>query len=229
MRSIQSRWARYLSNCARSPRNSGPWELSIWAVSSCGTAPSAAQFTETPDFYLSLHYRCSTLRLIAYDSHPRHTQPHLATACDTRRRAALRVQSPRALASNRACSTSVGAIQGGDTGSPKSAGGGPKDIGTPSGICTELCIQAFAPVFMLQPGIHQNISKVLAGDLCRQQKPVYFTLAVNKCGRCDPFRTINSPVVIVHYLEKDSLDSFSISTGVILGDSPFDARGQLHC
>ncbi|KOU73615.1 hypothetical protein ADK57_08595 [Streptomyces sp. MMG1533] len=52
---------------------------------------TAAQFTESPTFYLSLRYRSSTLRLIAYDSHPRHTQPHLATACDTRRRAALRV------------------------------------------------------------------------------------------------------------------------------------------
>jgi hypothetical protein len=52
---------------------------------------TAAQFTESPAFYLSLRYRSSTLRLIAYDSHPRHTQPHLATACDTRRRAALRV------------------------------------------------------------------------------------------------------------------------------------------
>ncbi|MEU1181622.1 ATP-binding protein [Streptomyces sp. NPDC005820] len=51
----------------------------------------AAQFTESPDFYLSLRYRADTLRVIAYDSHPRHTHPHLATACDIRRRAALRV------------------------------------------------------------------------------------------------------------------------------------------
>ncbi len=51
----------------------------------------AAQFTESPDFYLSLRYRADTLRVIVYDSHPRHTQPHLAAACDTRRRAALRV------------------------------------------------------------------------------------------------------------------------------------------
>ncbi|MEU7421021.1 ATP-binding protein [Streptomyces antibioticus] len=51
----------------------------------------AAQFTQSPDFYLSLRYRNSTLRVIAYDSHPRHTQPNLAAACDTRRRAALRV------------------------------------------------------------------------------------------------------------------------------------------
>lgn len=52
---------------------------------------TAIQFTESPDFYLSLRYRAATLRVIAYDSHPRHTQPHLATACDTRRRAALRI------------------------------------------------------------------------------------------------------------------------------------------
>ncbi|MER5429824.1 ATP-binding protein [Streptomyces sp. NPDC002588] len=51
----------------------------------------AAQFTESPDFYLSLRYRADTLRVIAYDSHPRHTQPNLAAACDTRRRAALRI------------------------------------------------------------------------------------------------------------------------------------------
>jgi hypothetical protein len=52
---------------------------------------TACQFTESPDFYLSLRYRSDTLRVIAYDSHPRHTQPNLATACDTRRRASLRV------------------------------------------------------------------------------------------------------------------------------------------
>jgi hypothetical protein len=51
----------------------------------------AAQFTESPNFYLSLRYRAGALRLITYDSHPRHTQPHLATACDARRHAALRL------------------------------------------------------------------------------------------------------------------------------------------
>ncbi|MEH0556184.1 ATP-binding protein [Streptomyces sp. B21-101] len=51
----------------------------------------AAQFTESPNFYVSLRYRADTLRVIVYDSHPRHTQPHLTAACDTRRRAALRV------------------------------------------------------------------------------------------------------------------------------------------
>ncbi|MET7906705.1 ATP-binding protein [Streptomyces avermitilis] len=52
---------------------------------------TAAQFTESPDYYLSLRYRAATLRVIVYDTHPRHTQPRLAAACDTRRRAALRV------------------------------------------------------------------------------------------------------------------------------------------
>ncbi|MGW0219283.1 ATP-binding protein [Streptomyces tendae] len=51
----------------------------------------ASQFTESSNYYLTLRHRFSTLRMIAYDSHPRHTSPHLATACDTRRRAALRV------------------------------------------------------------------------------------------------------------------------------------------
>ncbi|WP_265568443.1 ATP-binding protein [Streptomyces hygroscopicus] len=49
------------------------------------------QFTESLDYYLSLRYRARTLRVIAYDSHPRHTHPNLAAACDTRRRAALRL------------------------------------------------------------------------------------------------------------------------------------------
>ncbi|GHF64514.1 hypothetical protein GCM10018783_37510 [Streptomyces griseosporeus] len=35
----------------------------------------ACRFPEAPDFYLSLRYRAATLRLIAYDSHPRHTNP----------------------------------------------------------------------------------------------------------------------------------------------------------
>jgi hypothetical protein len=74
-------------------------------ISRCPVAPTLTADTTAPipetlsySFTLpaalaspSLAYRSSTLRLIAYDSHPRHTQPHLATACDTRRRAALRV------------------------------------------------------------------------------------------------------------------------------------------
>ncbi|MFD5493605.1 hypothetical protein ACFWH4_11920 [Streptomyces sp. NPDC127091] len=52
---------------------------------------TACQFTDSPNYYLSLRYRAGTLRLIAYDSHPRHTQPHFSTACDTRRHACLRL------------------------------------------------------------------------------------------------------------------------------------------
>ncbi len=51
---------------------------------------TACHFTESPDHYLSLRYRSGALRLIAYDNHPRHTHPRLATACDTQRRTALR-------------------------------------------------------------------------------------------------------------------------------------------
>ncbi|MFH9861690.1 hypothetical protein [Streptomyces sp. NPDC017202] len=51
----------------------------------------AAQFTESANFYLSLRYRADILRVIVYGDHPCCTQPHLATACDTRRRAALRL------------------------------------------------------------------------------------------------------------------------------------------
>ncbi|WP_234426048.1 ATP-binding protein [Streptomyces kebangsaanensis] len=52
---------------------------------------TACRFTESANYYLSLRYRSGALRLIAYDSHPRHAQPHLATACDTRRHACLRL------------------------------------------------------------------------------------------------------------------------------------------
>ncbi|MCX4456500.1 ATP-binding protein [Streptomyces sp. NBC_01728] len=54
-------------------------------------AAAACQFTESPDFYLSLRYRGDAFRVIVYDRHPRHTHPRLAAACDGRRRAALRV------------------------------------------------------------------------------------------------------------------------------------------
>ncbi|MFD9069342.1 hypothetical protein [Streptomyces lasiicapitis] len=50
---------------------------------------TACQFTATSDVDLSLRYRDGTLRLIAYDDHPRHTHPRLAAAFDARRRAAL--------------------------------------------------------------------------------------------------------------------------------------------
>ncbi|MCT7351198.1 ATP-binding protein [Streptomyces sp. 15-116A] len=51
----------------------------------------AYRLTPATDLYLSLRYRDGTLRVVLYDTHPRHTHPRLATACDTRRRAALRV------------------------------------------------------------------------------------------------------------------------------------------
>ncbi|WP_406173052.1 ATP-binding protein [Streptomyces sp. NBC_00996] len=54
-------------------------------------AACACQFAPTAEVYVSLRYRDGALRVILYDSHPRHTNPRLAAACDTRRRAALRV------------------------------------------------------------------------------------------------------------------------------------------
>lgn len=51
----------------------------------------ACTFTATPEIYLSLRYRDGSLRVTAYDSHPRHTHARLAAACDSRRRAALRL------------------------------------------------------------------------------------------------------------------------------------------
>ncbi|MGW0370355.1 ATP-binding protein [Streptomyces coeruleorubidus] len=54
-------------------------------------AACACRFTPSSEVYVSLRYRESALRVILYDGHPRHTNPHLAAVCDTRRRAALRV------------------------------------------------------------------------------------------------------------------------------------------
>ncbi|WP_239149195.1 hypothetical protein [Streptomyces sp. SID12501] len=54
-------------------------------------AATACQFTESLDFYPALRCRAVTLRVIVYDSHPPQTRPNLAAACDTRRRASLRV------------------------------------------------------------------------------------------------------------------------------------------
>ncbi|MFD3823399.1 ATP-binding protein [Streptomyces sp. NPDC058625] len=51
---------------------------------SCRLAPAA-------EVYVSLRYRDDALRVVLYDAHPRHTHPRLAAACDSRRRAALRV------------------------------------------------------------------------------------------------------------------------------------------
>ncbi|MEU7643439.1 ATP-binding protein [Streptomyces huasconensis] len=52
---------------------------------------AACMFSATPEMYLSLRFREGDLRVIAYDSHPRHTHPRLAAACDARRRTALRL------------------------------------------------------------------------------------------------------------------------------------------
>ncbi|MGW3496974.1 ATP-binding protein [Streptomyces sp. NPDC001020] len=51
----------------------------------------ACRFTTADDVYISLRYRDGALRVILYDSHPRHTHPRLSAACDARRRADLRV------------------------------------------------------------------------------------------------------------------------------------------
>ncbi|MFJ5227151.1 ATP-binding protein [Streptomyces sp. NPDC088400] len=52
----------------------------------------ACRFTAAgEDVYLALRQRDGVLRVIAYDTHPRHSHPRLAAACDQRRHAALRV------------------------------------------------------------------------------------------------------------------------------------------
>ncbi|MFF4487199.1 ATP-binding protein [Streptomyces sp. NPDC001544] len=51
----------------------------------------ACRFTPSAEIYVSLRYRDAALRVSLFDGHPRHINPRLATACDTRRRAALRV------------------------------------------------------------------------------------------------------------------------------------------
>ncbi|MFB8772432.1 ATP-binding protein [Streptomyces broussonetiae] len=62
------------------------------AVQVVGELTSAAcRLTPTAEIYVSLRYREDALRVILYDGHPRHAHPRLAAACDTRRRAALRV------------------------------------------------------------------------------------------------------------------------------------------
>jgi hypothetical protein len=54
-------------------------------------AACACRFTPSAEVYVSLRYREDTLRVILYDGHPSHTNPRLASACESRRRAALRV------------------------------------------------------------------------------------------------------------------------------------------
>lgn len=54
-------------------------------------ATTAYRLAPTTELYVSLRYRDDGLRVTLYDAHPRHSHPRLATACDTRRRAALRL------------------------------------------------------------------------------------------------------------------------------------------
>jgi hypothetical protein len=54
-------------------------------------ASCACRFTPTDEVYVSLRYRDGALRVILYDGHARHTHPRLASACESRRRAVLRV------------------------------------------------------------------------------------------------------------------------------------------
>ncbi|MEV1079009.1 ATP-binding protein [Streptomyces sp. NPDC050211] len=64
-------------------------EAAVQAVSEL--AACACRFTSATEVYISLRYREGALRVILYDAHPRHANPHLSAACDARRRAALRL------------------------------------------------------------------------------------------------------------------------------------------
>ncbi|WP_326442156.1 ATP-binding protein [Streptomyces sp. H27-D2] len=58
----------------------------------CELVSYACRFTGAGEqIYLALRQREDTLRLTVYDTHPRHTHPLLAAACDERRRAALQL------------------------------------------------------------------------------------------------------------------------------------------
>ncbi|QKW11113.1 ATP-binding protein [Streptomyces sp. NA04227] len=54
-------------------------------------AACACRFTPHTEMYVSLRYREEALRVIVHDGHPRHLHPKLAAACESRRRAALRL------------------------------------------------------------------------------------------------------------------------------------------
>lgn len=56
-------------------------------------AACACRFTPSDDVYLRLRHRDGALRVIAYDAHPRHTNPRLAAICDERRRASLNLMA----------------------------------------------------------------------------------------------------------------------------------------
>nr|WP_236071824.1 ATP-binding protein [Streptomyces polyasparticus] len=67
-------------------------DLADAAVQAVGELTAAAcQLTPAPQIYVSLRYRAGALRVIVYDGEPRPTNPRLAAASDTRRRAALRL------------------------------------------------------------------------------------------------------------------------------------------
>lgn len=53
----------------------------------------ACRFTPAEEVYLRLRHRDGALRVIAYDGHPRHTNPRLAAICDERRRASLNLMA----------------------------------------------------------------------------------------------------------------------------------------
>ncbi|MBO1334134.1 ATP-binding protein [Streptomyces sp. VRA16 Mangrove soil] len=52
---------------------------------------AACMFAPGADIYVSLRQRDGALRVTVHDGHPVHANRHLAAACDTRRRAALRL------------------------------------------------------------------------------------------------------------------------------------------
>ncbi|WP_419249210.1 ATP-binding protein [Streptomyces luteogriseus] len=66
-------------------------DAAVQVVSELATC--ACRFTPAAEVYVSLRYRDGDLRVILYDGHPRHLNPRLAAACESRRRAALRVLS----------------------------------------------------------------------------------------------------------------------------------------
>lgn len=73
-------------------RAHGLEDMTDAAVQALGELTACAyRLAPTTELYVSLRYREGALRVTLYDAHPRHTHPRLATACDTRRRAALRV------------------------------------------------------------------------------------------------------------------------------------------
>lgn len=52
---------------------------------------TACRFTDDADIYVALRYRDDALRVTTYDHHVAHQHPRLLAACESRRRAALRL------------------------------------------------------------------------------------------------------------------------------------------